>query len=620
MKTSMNKCYSTEHYSTSYILDLCKKSYNYMKKISQYFMLMVLILLYSCEGLLEKEPIHQLSASEFFNSESDLEIYSYSFYENGLPSVDNIAKGDGTSDIAAITIPSNFLTGSWSSIDQGGWSVGSWSALRNINYFLQKVDKTPVSEETLNHYKGLARYWRALFYLDKVQTFGAVPWYESALNPGDEDLYKGRDSREFVMEKVLEDINFAATHIRGDKDAYSTLVNRFTALAMKSRICLYEGTYRKYHTELSLTDADSWLSEAASAAKEIMDNGGYSLYNTGNPESDYRTLFISEDLSKLTAISKEVILARGMNTDSRIWHSLTWNFNSATNGSRWSLLKPFVNTYLMRDGSRFTDKDNYDEIEFLYEMRSRDNRLSQTVRTEGYKRSNGAAAPPDLSVTLTGYHIKKWSLDDPKHDGQGFSTNNIPIIRYAEVLLNYAEAKAELGEFSTTEWNLTIKLLRDRAGVVSSEPEEADSYLQETYFPDITNKYLLEIRRERGIELCFEGLRYEDLMRWKRGELLSSAKMPFKGIYIPAKGVNYDLNGDQQPDVSVVNQLPSPTTPGVKYVILGSNMTLTNDDKGHLVWGWGLTRKWEDKMYLRPIPETAITLNQNLLPQNPGWD
>lgn len=591
-----------------------------MKRILQYFLLMALILLYACEGLLEKEPIHQLSASEFFSSESDLEIYSYSFYENGLPSVDNIAKGDGTSDLAAVTIPSTFLTGVWSSTDQGGWGVGSWSALRNINYFLEKAEKTPVPEAVLNHYIGLARYWRAVFYLEKVQTFGAVPWYETALHPGDPDLYKGRDSREFVMQKVLEDITFAATHIRENKDTYSTLVNRYTALAMKSRICLYEGTYRKYHTELGLTDAATWLREAADAAREVMDNGGYSLYNTGKPESDYRTLFTSEELSKLPAISKEVILARGMNTDSRIWHSLTWNFNSATNGSRWSLLKPFVNTYLMRDGSRFTDKDDYDQIEFLHEMRSRDYRLSQTVRTEGYKRSTGAAAPPDFAVTLTGYHIMKWSLDDPKHDGQGFSTNSIPIIRYAEVLLNYAEAKAELGEFGSTEWNLTIKPLRDRAGVASTEPQDADSYLQEAFFPGVTDKYLLEIRRERGIELCFEGLRYEDLMRWKRGELLSSSKMPFKGIYIPAKGVNYDLNGDQQADVCVVDQLPSPTTPGVKYVILGSNMTLTEGDKGHLVWGWGVTRKWEEKMYLRPIPETAITLNQNLLPQNEGWD
>ena len=186
-----------------------------------------------------KEPIHQLDAGAFFSSENDLRIYSYSFYDRGLPSANTIGKDDGTSDYAAINTPSVFLTGNWSATDQGGWGTGSWSALRNINYFLEHAPKAPVSESILNHYLGLARYWRAVFYLDKVQTFSSVPWYDKALNPDDEDLYKERDSREFVMDKVLEDINFAVDHLDSKKDTYGSLVNKYTALAMKSRICLY---------------------------------------------------------------------------------------------------------------------------------------------------------------------------------------------------------------------------------------------------------------------------------------------------------------------------------------------------------------------------------------------
>ncbi|TDO05567.1 RagB/SusD family nutrient uptake outer membrane protein [Sunxiuqinia elliptica] len=591
-----------------------------MKKIILYSLLVGSMAFSACEDMLEKEPIHQLSASEFFTTENDLEIYSNSFYEYGLPSANEIARGDGMSDYAAINSPSTFLSGSWSSIDQSGWGVGSWSALRNINYFLEGAPNADVSETVLNHYLGLARYWRAVFYLEKVQTFGDVPWYETALQPNDPELNKARDSREFVMGKVLEDINFAAEHIWPTKDTYSSTVNQYTALAMKSRICLYEGTFRKYHTEFGLSDADTWLRAAADAAKKVMDSGKYELVNTGSPESDYRSLFVAEDVSGMTRISKEVILARLMNTDSRVWHDLTWNFNSPTNGSRWSLVKQFVNTYLMLDGKPFTDKADYDEIEFLSEMKNRDHRLSQTIRTEGYKREDGSVAPPDFAVTLTGYHILKWSLDDSWHDGQGQCTNNIPVIRYAEVLLNYAEAKAELGEFGTAEWAQTIKPLRERAGVVSTEPAEADAYLQTTLFPETMDKYLLEIRRERGIELCFEGLRYNDLMRWKRGDLLSSEEMAWKGIYIPAKDVNYDLNGDGKPDVCVVDVTPKPTTPGVKYVVLGANIRLSEGDKGHLEWAWGVERKWEDKKYLRPIPQSAVTLNPNLLPQNDGWE
>ena len=274
----------------------------------------------------------------------------------------------------------------------------------------------------------------------------------------------------------------------------------------------------------------------------------------------------------------------------------------------------------MRDGSKFTDKTDYDNIEFYSEMKNRDYRLSQTIRTEGYYRQDGTIAPPDFAVTLTGYHIKKWSLDDSFHDGQGQCTNSIPIIRYAEVLLNYAEAKAELGTFTSADWDLTIKPIRVRAGVAGTEPASADSYMQNTFFPGISNKYLLEIRRERGIELCFEGQRYQDLMRWKCGRLLASDVMPWKGIYIPAKNINYDLNGDSKPDVCIVDKKPTTTVSGVKYVVLGANIKLSEGTKGHLIWAWGVNRNWDDKKYLRPIPQTAVTLNPNLLPQNQGWE
>ena len=574
----------------------------------------------SCDDLLEKEPIHQLNASTFFSNENDLRVYSYSFYDYGLPSVDGIAKGDHTSDYTAMNTPSSFIAGSWSSEDQGGWSISSWNDLKNINYFLENIEDAPVDEKVLNHYKGLARFWRAFFYLSKVQTFGDVPWYDKALDRDDEDLYKGRDSREVVMANVLEDITFAAANMDESKDSYASLVNRYTALALKSRICLFEGTYRKYHTNLGLNDANMWLTEAANAAKELMESGAYGLHNTGNPKSDYRDLFTAEDLSGIVAVTDEIILARGMDRSKVEWHTLTWNFNSITNGSRWSLTKPFVNTYLMLDGSRFTDKDDYDRIEFLEETRNRDFRLSQTIRTEGYVRKDGAVAPPDFAVTLTGYHILKWSLDDAWHDTQGQCTNSIPVFRYAEVLLNYAEAKAELGEFGATEWNETIKLLRDRAGVHSSEPTVADDYLQTTFFPGVTDKYLLEIRRERGIELCFEDFRYQDLMRWKVGELLDSDNLKWKGIYIPSKDVEYDLNGDGKPDVAVVDAIPAIPVSGVKYVVLGPNIQLSEGDSGHLEWAWSADRSWEEKKYLRPVPKDAILLNPNLLPQNPGWE
>src|SRR5690606_3049758 len=139
-----------------------------------------------------------------------------------------------------------------------------------------------------------ARFFRAWFYFDKVQQFGEVPWIDRPLSSLDADLYAERDTREIVMDKVLEDINFACEHISDVKDNSSSTVTRWVALALKSRICLYEGTYRKYHTELGLSaTADSWLSEAAAAASEVM-LGPYNLYNTGAATADYHQLFLRE--------------------------------------------------------------------------------------------------------------------------------------------------------------------------------------------------------------------------------------------------------------------------------------------------------------------------------------
>lgn len=254
---------------------------------------------------------------------------------------------------------------------------------------------------------------------------------------------------------------------------------------------------------------------------------------------------------------------------------------------------------------------------FPNEVKNRDLRLKQTIRTPGYKRSNGDKALPDFTVTLTGYHIYKWSLDNPMYDGKGEGTNCIPIFRYAEILLNYAEAKAELNEFDSSVWKNTIKLLRERAGVNGMEPSTPDAYLQQVFFPEISDKYLLEIRRERAIELIAENFRYDDLIRWKKADLLSEETLPWTGVYIPEVGKGYDLDGDGKSDVCFYSG-KKPGISGVVFIPLNESLTITEGNKGNLVWGKGWERQWDDKKYLRPIPRNVRVLNPNL-EQNPGW-
>ncbi len=565
----------------------------------------------SCKkDFLDKEPFDKLVPSSFFNTEQDLDLYTTSFYQRMLPSGLEVVQADEMGEYTSKSNSSNFIAGSFTSVNQGSWS---FTDLRNINYFLEKFNNPNISQEARNHHQGLARFFRAYFYFDKVQTYGDVPWYSKAMGVDDPDLYKPRDSRTLVMDSVLADLNFAAENIRDAKDNTSSTVTRQVALAFKSRVCLFEGTFRKYHPNLNLTGtASKWLEESADAAKKVMDAKQYSIYNTGKPASDYRALFINEN-----PVSSEVMWAIVYNNAFRKWHDITWKFNSATFGSRWGLNKQFVNTYLKTDGSRFTDIAGYDTVQFVREVKDRDSRLAQTIRTMGYKRSDGSAAPPNFGYTFTGYHIYKFSLDDKRLDGITESNNSIPLLRYAEVLLNYAEAKAELGQMNADVWSQTIGILRSRAGINNAMPVSADTYLQQIYFPEVSDPFLLEVRRERGIELAYEGLRFNDLLRWRKGHLL---EMQWKGIYVPAKNLPMDLDGNNSPDVSFVDVIPASKIPGVVYYVVdGKAARLTEGSKGHIIWRDDENRKFEDKKYFKPISNTDIVINPALT-QNPGWE
>ena len=571
----------------------------------------------SCTNFFEREPFSQAGADTFFRSEKDVVLYVNGLLQKNMPGYTTLTYGDQYSDLMAVNSTSDFLKTAWSAEKQTGWETSDWANIYNVNYFLSRLYEAASAvgdDARMKHYEGVGRFWRAWLYYSKVQTFGPVPWYDKPIDPEDEEaLYKGRDSREFVMDKILEDLNFAATHCLSDK-AYvnNSQINRWVALAFKARVCLYEGTYRKYHTELGLeASAGKWLREAVSACETLMNESPYSLvHSPASLKTQYRKLFTSQEIDY-----QEVILANEFSEDLLRFHSATWKFTSGSYGARWSLSKAFVNTYLMLDGSRFTDRTDYEKTEFTEEVKNRDYRLMQSVITPGYSKKVAGVdtqKAPDFSLTLTGYQVIKWTLDDDRYEGTNNSTNSLPVFRFAEVLLNYAEAKAELGEFGETEWNQTIKLLRERAGVNSKVPLAADPYLIDYYANQTTDKWILEIRRERAIEMLLENLRYEDLMRWKLGNLLEKE---WTGIYIPEKEKAYDLNGDGINDVCVTDGKPG-TEKGVFYIDLSKGQ-YTLDKNNCLIYNE--TRMWADRKYLHPIPKTACVINP-ALGQNDGWE
>lgn len=567
------------------------------------------VCLFGCKRELDLQPFDKLSPVTAFNTEKDLQLYVNSFYTI-LPTGNEIVRGDAMSDYLAGKAPNNYIIpNSFAATQATGWS---WSDLRNVNYFLEHYQQAQVSDEVKNHYAGTARLFRAWFYYNMIKKFGDVPWYGKTMDVSDPDLYKARDPRTLVMDSVLADLNFACANIRAEKDKTSSQITQWVAWAFKSRVCLFEGTFRKYHTELNLTGtADAWLTEAANAAAEVMNSDNYTTSENATPELSYRNLFINE-----TPNSDEVILAAVNNKALRVFNDANWYWTSATYGDRLSLIKPFIDTYLNRDGTRFTDQADFDNIPFADEVKNRDLRLQQTIRMGSYQRE-GVAAPPDFTYTYTGYQPIKFTLDSKETDGVAENYNSLPVIRYAEVLLNYAEAKAELHTFTPADWDATIRPLRERAGITdASMPVTADTYLQQHYYPNISDAVLLEIRRERGIELVMEGFRYDDLKRWNAGKLF---EMEYKGLYVPAMDVLYDLNEDGKPDVSFVTSIPGTKVPGVYYFLVDNKQAkLTEGDKGNLVWLINIERKYEDFKYYYPIPFNEIVLNPNLA-QNPGW-
>ncbi|HEY7393447.1 MAG TPA: RagB/SusD family nutrient uptake outer membrane protein [Gemmatimonadaceae bacterium] len=574
---------------------------------------------------LDQTPVSSTNAEAVFGTQAGLQLYANSF-TNNLPGLTSITNGDNMSDYLAVRGPSNFLlAGQYTPTSRGSWS---WSALRNLNFFLANNVGDAVAPAVRNNYNGLARFYRALFYFNMVKTYGDVQWIDHPIEITDSaSLFAGRDKREVVMQHVLDDLDYAIANITAETDASRTTITKDVARAWKSRIALFEGTFRKYHANdlaqgLGST-ANTWLQAAADAAQQVMDGGHFSLNTAGGTDNSYRQLFISE-----TAPASETMLVYAEDATQGVLHQANWDYTSATTGVGASLVRQFINTYLMIDGTPFTDIPGHDTLSFMTETKGRDKRLQQTIRMGSYKRLNAGVlvpAVPAFTQALTGYMPIKWTTDDAGADVCACNTNDIAINRYAEVLLNYAEAKAELGTITDDDWAKTIGALRARAGItggLTTLPTQVDPYLQQTYFPDISSAVILEIRRERGIELVLEGLRFADLIRWKHGELLSTANMPWEGFYVPAANQPIDLNEDGTPDVFFyTGTAPTTTLPGVLYINVSGGTqqrSLLNNDHGQLQWLINTQRVWDDKMYLYPISTTDLTVNPKL-GQNPGW-
>lgn len=607
-----------------------------MKRICKYMIMgAVTLSMTACnDSFLDRTPTNDLNDNAFWNTTSDLETYCNGIYNEaasngtyrfmvGFHSDAYSVKVTGPYSMEAMS--DNFATmdGSqtWAAAVAAGienqpsgnpsYASWTWNLLRRINVFMANYDRVQTDESAKLPYVGEALFFRAWFYLYMVQNYGDVPLVTIPLETNSPELYGERTPRKEVMAQVLKDINDACTYLPAEEWGANRLT-RGAALALKARIGLYEGTYRKYH---KLGDETEFLNACVEACEQLM-KMGYEIYDTGNPNMDYTTLFTTDDLSS----NKEVIFYRKYAAGLKRHRMCGYTVNLRNGGT-----KDFVDDYLCLDADGVARpvalSHDYSNDTPEQEFTNRDPRLSQTFLAPGndaaktlFEDANlGKFTYPRLGnmtnwPTLTGYHPIKYYIREQDKKGFNEETHDYPLFRYAEVLLNYAEAKAELGQCTQDVLDETINVLRDRVDMphLTVNPEMDPKYAK--YGLDAL---LIEIRRERRVELSFEYLRYQDLMRWAWGDKLKERVLGMRLEDSAFSDPRYDGN------ITKAGSSNAGSNPIYVYV--------AEDGKQYIdAYGgtnYAVERRSFDpaKDYLRPIPSSAIAANP-ALGQNPGWE
>lgn len=574
------------------------------------------------DDFMQKFPETSISHENFFNTINDLDTYVNKLYDQVGYSYDDVFS-DNISVYTGGSQLDELLRGNVDENNVGGWSKSTWGNLRSINFMLVNTGKVVGSAEEVNHYVGIARLIRAKFYYGMVKKYGDVPWYSRPLETSDIDLLmKTQDPRALVVDSIMADLEFAAKYIK--PIASRTRFNKYAALQELARVALSEGTYRKYHSELSAqSSANAYFERAVTASQAIMESGQFEI--TGNGAAGYRALFCSGDLSK----NKEMIMYRDFDKELGVT-----NNSHAVYDWQWSLSKSLADSYLTLEGKPATADPAYATKGYVDMFVNRDPRMGETIIAPNTKLL-GSSIPSIGKVTYGSLSQFKFYPTKELYGGWNLDLNDIPMYRYAETLLNYAEAKAELGTITQSDLDKTINIIRARVNMPRLTTDvNIDPVLEATY-PNVSGKnkaLLLEVRRERRVELACEGFRWDDIKRWGVGELMAK---PFEGAYVSKLGA-HDMTGDGIPDIAILHS-PNELGPldGLSDEIKGKlvyyylfskdgkqeTFYLSEGDKGNIRFTKDLDNPRSfinPKYYYFPLPFDQLRDNPNLK-QPIGW-
>ena len=584
---------------------------NSMKNIYYLLVSFTGLLFASCnDNFLERFPEDTINDASFWQNTNHLRNYVNNLYNRGdlLPQYSGYNGlgpfvTDNGSDIQVSATPDVRMNGGASVPESGGgWASSDWASLRDINYFMANYGKVVGVEATINRYVGEALVFRAMFYFTKLRQFGNVPFYDELLQTASEGLYNARDSRDAVVQRLIDDLDKAIGWLPMKSEAGGRL-NRETAMLLQARIALFEGTWEKYHGakntpfKVEGKNGQDFIRKAADVTDALIALGSCEL-ETG--ADAYRKLFNRNDY----AGSREVLFWRKYSEADNLYNrrpSYSWS------GSGTGVTKSLIDSYLCIDGLPIDVSPKYHGDATLLDLvNERDPRLSQTVYvndgthfTSGpevftYPILTGAAAE---YKNITGYQVYKGH--DPAVAGMNRTGYQGTIyFRYAEALLINAEAKAELGSITQADLDKTVNKLRQRAGVADMTLTTVNGWSYVKEFPSLSN-IINEIRRERKVELACEGFRIDDIFRWAAADELIVGKRPLGAKRAQWEGVTHEYVKDLATAVSETNGYIDSYKTGA----VGFN-------------GYGFVA---GRDYLQALPINELTLNPQLKPQNPGW-
>lgn len=602
-------------------------------------LILIAFLISSCSDILERPELNNMNDDTYWRNETDLRLFANGFYVNYFVGYNNTwgvayAPLRGyyfSDDFSNANVQSNFEASAPSSRGSTsespdmlvGYAGPNWNFawVRKSNLFIDRIEnvaKSQVNDEAFKHWMGVARFFKGFEYHRLVSVFGDVPYYENQFDSSDlENMYKDRTPRGEVMDHVYDDLKYAFENVRLNDG--NNVLNRYIVAGFISRIMLFEGTWQKYHHN-DQARAQKYLELAISAGDFVINSGQYDI------TTDFRSLFGSQDLKG----NPEMLMYRHYDAAVGVTHhvaSYSNGYESQIPSANLSLAKSFIAV----DGQPYTlsTVENADSLNISNMIVTRDPRFEATFQSVP-KVQSATLLYASKFIDRTGPTF--WDSGNiPPMYGSNTNTNDAPVMRYSEVLLNWIEAKAELatmGGAAVTQANIdaSINKIRNRPldseaiakGVQKTAPMSLATLPDDPDRDPDVSALIWEIRRERRMEFVFEYSRLLDIKRWKKINYMSATQNPdlLLGLWINVK--------EEVPALLASEKI------GLLKVQKADGTVVTYDGtNGDEMVGFYVIEKaadrqaFDDRVYLAPIGIAQIDQYKDkgyTLTQTPGWN